>query len=295
MPDLVCAGHVNWDVTLQVDSLPPPDGEALLEHHVQAGGGSASNTAVVLADLNYEPALLGSVGTDESGKLVQRELHRHGVDCTSLQTVSGETTVKYLVVDGDGQVMVLSNEGVNEEFVADDLPETVLQGVSHLHLTSQRPKTAHRLLERAREVDISVSFDPGRRLGERGFHAVIEGSDVVFLNIRETNTAIEEGYLQFSENTETPPVVVEKRGDDGARLHTESETISHPGFDAEPVDTAGAGDAFAAGFLAAWLSEMSYERALAVGNACGTVAVQSPGARTTLSWEVISEYVDVER
>ncbi len=46
---VLCAGHVNWDVTICVDDLPAPDGESVVTDQYQAGGGSAANTAAALA------------------------------------------------------------------------------------------------------------------------------------------------------------------------------------------------------------------------------------------------------
>ncbi len=286
MSQIVCAGHVNWDVTLQVDSLPPPDGEAAVERRFQAGGGSASNTAAVLAGLGCHPLLLGSVGINDTGELVRRELEQAGVDCTYLIQVAGETTVKYLVVDGEGQVMVLSNEGVNEAFDATDIPAEAVAESSHLHLTGQDPETAERLIERAHEQDISVSFDPGRRVDSRAYGPSISAVDTVFLNEREMAVAREQGVLTSGQ------YIVEKRGGDGAAVYRDGETITHPGFAVDVIDTTGAGDAFAGGFLAARDAGLPAGEALAVGNACGAIAVQSVGARTTLSWEEITAYVD---
>ncbi len=286
MSQIVCAGHVNWDVTLQVDTLPPPDGEAAVERRFQAGGGSASNTAAVLAGLDCRPLLLGSVGSNETGELVRRELEQAGVDCTYLIQVAGDTTVKYLVVDGDGQVMVLSSEGVNEAFDATDIPAKTVAESSHLHLTGQEPETAEKLIERAHEQDISVSFDPGRRVDSRAYGPSISAVDTVFLNAREMAVAREKGVLRSGQ------CIVTKRGGDGAALYQDGETISHPGFSVDVIDTTGAGDAFAGGFLAARDAGFSLDEALAVGNACGAIAVQSVGARTTLSWERVAEYVE---
>jgi len=286
MSQIVCAGHVNWDVTLQVESLPPPDGEAGVERRFQAGGGSASNTAAVLAGLECQPVLLGSVGINDTGKMVRRELEQAGIDCTYLIQAAGETTVKYLVVDGDGQVMVLSHEGVNEAFDATDIPAETVANSSHLHLTGQDPDTAENLIERAHDQGISVSFDPGRRVDSRAYGPSISAVDTVFLNEREMAVAREKGMLSSGQ------YVVEKRGGDGAAVYRDGETISHPGFSVTVVDTTGAGDAFAGGFLAAREAGFSAGEALAVGNACGAIAVQSVGARTTLSWERVTEYVE---
>ncbi|PSP36951.1 sugar kinase, partial [Halobacteriales archaeon QH_2_66_30] len=127
MMRVVCAGHVNWDVTLRVDRLPAPDGEAVIGGQAESGGGSAANTAAVLAGLDCDPLLLGSVGDDRYAERTRRELTEAGVDCSHVQTAAGEaTTIKYLVVDEDGEVMVLANDGANEAFTADDLPREAL-------------------------------------------------------------------------------------------------------------------------------------------------------------------------
>ena len=275
---ILCAGHVNWDVTLRVDSLPEPDGEAAIGEQTHAGGGSASNTAVALTGLGVETLLLGSVGGDDYGEFARQELTATGVDCTHLQQVHGETTVKYLVVDGDGEVMVLANDGVNEAFRAADVPEDVLQRIDHLHLTSQRLETAAMLARRAQDGGATVSFAPGRRLDERDYQPVAADTDYLFVNEREAATATETGLLDA-----TGGIAVITHGAAGGEVRG-AETVTHPGYDIDPVDTTGAGDAFAAGFLAATLDGRSHEEALAVANAAGALAAQSVGARSNLSW-----------
>jgi ribokinase len=284
MARVLCAGHVNWDVTLRVDSLPDPDGEAAITTQSQAGGGSASNAAAGLAGLGVETALVGSVGDDEHGPLVRQELASLGVDCTPIRTVTGgETTVKYLVVDEDGQVMVLANDGVNEAFTAEAVPDEQFVASDHLHLTGQSPKTAAALAERAVEAGLTVSVDPGRRLCSRDFGDAVANADYLFLNERELDCAREWDLLGRAD------AVVCKQGDDGATLR-DGELPSHGGYDVDAVDTTGAGDAFAAGFLAAVLDGQSHDDALAVGNACGALTAEALGARVDLSWDAIEEF-----
>jgi ribokinase len=285
MTRVVCAGHVNWDVTLTVDRLPAPDGEAVIDGQRESGGGSAANTAAVLAGLGCDPVLLGSVGADRYAERARRELTDAGVDCSHLRTADGPTTIKYLVVDEAGEVMVLANDGVNEAFTAADLPREALSGAAHLHLTSQQPGTALALAEAASEAGLTVSVDPGRRLDRRDFDAVLDRADVVFLNAREATTASEAGLLRDDDR-----LTVVKQGSDGAEVRWDGGVASQPACDVEPVDTTGAGDAFAAGFLAARLDGAGHEEALAVANACGALAVRSVGARTTISWEDIAAY-----
>ncbi|WP_224334118.1 carbohydrate kinase family protein [Haloprofundus halobius] len=281
MPCVICAGHVNWDVTLRVDRLPEPDGEAAIEAQSGAGGGSAANVASGLAGLDIDADIFGSVGFDDHGADVEAELADTGVDCETLVRTDGPTAVKYLVVAADGRVMVLGRDGVNEAFSASDLPPKRLAGADHLHLTSHDPETAATLVERAHAEDVPVSFDPGRRVGDRGFEGALDGADVVFLNDREAAAALD---ADLSPDDRT---LVLKHGPRGAEVRTPTETYTHPGFAVDTVDTTGAGDAFAAGFLASRLDGDGYDRALAVANACGALAASSLGARTSLGWDAV--------
>ncbi|WP_185903226.1 carbohydrate kinase family protein [Halonotius terrestris] len=306
---ILCAGHINWDVTIHVDGLPEPDGEVQIQQLIQSGGGSAANVAVGLVGLDVPAALYGSVGGDDTGALALRELDRAGVDCGHV-VIDPETTtsVKYLVVDAAGEVMVFSNEGANESFRAVDVDSDLLSGVDHLHLTGQSPETASLLAMLASDMGLTVSFDPGRRISERAYGDTLAATDLLFLNDREAARAEAAGLLTPTDPSDT--VVVVKHGGEGAAVHTPTGRVSHPGFAIEPVDQTGAGDAFAAGFLASvfggddsaadgptGVDTVSpplddaewYSDALAVGNACGALAAESMTARTELSWDAIEE------
>ncbi len=292
MVRVVTAGHVNWDVTLRVDSLPDPDGEARITSQQRSGGGSAANVSVALSRMGITAGLVGSVGTDEHGLLVRRELAAAGVDCTHVIEVTGvETTTKYLIVDEHGEVMVLGNEGANEAVTPADMDDDYVQRADHLHLTSQRPDSAAKLARIATEAGVTVSFDPGRRLGERDFSRALAYSDIVFLNDREAKTLLDED-LEHPSSELHGRVVVIKQGSNGARVDTTAGAYTHPGFGVESVDTTGAGDAFAAGFIATLLDSADYEQALEFANACGALASMAPGARTAPTRERIEAFLD---
>ncbi len=283
MARIVCAGHVNWDLTLRVPRLPDPDGEVTVTEQQSAGGGSAANVAAGLAGLGHDVALLGSVGDDERGRRAVADLTAAGVDCSLLRTVAGETAVKRLLVDDRGQVTVLAADGANEAFAASDLPERRLAAADHLHLTGQDPDTARRLAERAVAAGVPISVDPGRRIDRPATETVLARADIVFLNDSEAATARREGLLD-----RTAGATVITQGADGAELKTDETVHSHAGFRSNLVDTTGAGDAFAAGYLSARLDGADREEALAVANACGALAVESLSARTRLTPEAVT-------
>jgi len=304
MVRVLTAGHVNWDVTLALDRLPQPDGESLIRAQYRSGGGSAANVAVALTGLGVDAGVIGSVGDDENALLVRRELDAAAVDLGGLQTVTdAATSVKYLLIADDGEVAVLGNDGVNEAVGPEDVDPASVRRADHLHLTSQRPETAARLAEIATDADVPVSFDPGRRLPDRDFSRTFELADLVFCNDREAAAVAE-----LEDSLAADCTVVVKRGADGAAALGAEETWRHGGFGVDPVDTSGAGDAFAAGFLAVWLDDadlppsearrgstgesVGAERALAVGNACGALAAERTGARTSPTWAEIEDLLE---
>ncbi|PCR91433.1 carbohydrate kinase family protein [Natrinema ejinorense] len=278
---VLTAGHVNWDVTLRVDRLPEPDGEASIRSQRGSGGGSAANVAAALAGLEVETGLIGSVGDDDNGLLARRELEGSGVSLEGLRVVEGaETAVKYLLVDETGSVAVLGNDGVNEAVTPGDLEPARIRAADHIHLTGQRPDTAAAIARVASEAGITVSFDPGRRLGDRDYGDALALADVVFVTDREATALLETDPIGGGVDDR---LVVVTCGADGAEAYTPDGTVVHAGFDVEPVDTAGAGDAFAAGFLATWLEDEAIDRALAYGNACGALTASRAGARSRLT------------
>jgi ribokinase len=289
---VLCAGHVNWDVTLRVDHLPEPDGEVAVEERVQRGGGSAANVAAGLAGLDTPAALFGSVGDDESGTRAIEELAESGVDTDRVRAVPGsDTAVKYLVVDREGEVMVLSTPGANEAFTAAHLTGGFAE-VDHLHLTSQLPETAADLAEHAHAAGIPVSFDPGRRLGERNYEETLRHVDLLFLNTREAIALVENGLEEVLPDSVS---VLIKLGEEGAELRGPGGVTRHGGYAVEPLDTTGAGDAFAAGFLAevdraGGLGAVDAEAALATANACGAIAAEETGARVELTRERVEKF-----
>lgn len=285
--NVLVAGHVNWDVTMRVDRLPDADDEATIYDRQESGGGSAGNVAVALARLGNDPALLGSVGDDDHGRRATDELAAAGVDTAEVRTVGNAvTTTKYVLVEEGGEVAVLGNDGVNEAIGPDDIDRSLVDLVDHVHLTSQRPDTAARIVTLAGDAGVPVSFDPGRRLGDRSYDETLAAADIRFVTDREARRAL------GIDRDDPDGTVVIKQGEEGATVYTPDRTVRHAGFDVAVEDTSGAGDAFAAGYLSAIADGADLERALAVANACGALTASRNGARTAPDAEELAAFLD---
>ncbi|MDQ2050125.1 PfkB family carbohydrate kinase [Natronolimnohabitans sp. A-GB9] len=288
-PTVLTAGHVNWDVTLRVDRLPVADGEATIRSQRQSGGGSAANVATALAGLEVDTGLIGSVGDDDNGLLARRSLEEAGVSVTGVRVIEdAETAVKYLLVDDGGEVSILGNDGVNEAVRPEDLDPDRIRSAEHVHLTSQRPDTAAAIARIATEAGVTVSFDPGRRFGDREYGETLSRADILFVTEREATALADESGASRRPDDQ---LVVVTSGADGAEIQAGDETYTHDGFDIDPVDTAGAGDAFAAGFLAVRLEGGDVDRALEYANACGALTASREGARSAPTATVVERFL----
>jgi ribokinase len=187
---------------------------------------------------------------DTAGRLLGEELARRGVEVVG-PVREGSTGTVVSIASPDGQRTMLTDRGVSPDFAPGDLDEDWLSGCETLHVPAyslaREPvrSTAVAAASAARDAGarISVDLSSAAILVEGGAelrHLVAElEPDIVFANELEA---------EHFGAVDAPTVVV-KRGPLGCSVHTRSQTLDHPAEDAQVVDTTGAGDAFAAGFL----------------------------------------------
>jgi ribokinase len=202
-------------------------------------------------------------------------------------------------VGPDGERSMVPDPGANDRLADEDLPDDVLVEGVHLHLTGYTlvrdgSRAAGRAaIARARERGLSVSVDPSSAaLLSPAFMDGLHGVGLLLPNAEEAAVLsgerdAERAALTLSRRV---PEVVVTLGASGA-LWTDGREIRRvnaaPGASgatpadaaADPLDTTGAGDAFAAGFLTARLSGAGRDEALRAGCRLAAVAVRTPGAR----------------
>jgi sugar/nucleoside kinase (ribokinase family) len=231
---------------------------------------------------------VGRVGDDPAGRAAAAELRSEGVDAR-LQ-VDGElaTGTCVVLVEPGGERTMLPDAGANAALAAVPLPD----GAVHLHLAGyallhpgSRP-AARELLTAARAAGLSVSVDPSSaaplaRAGPDEFLAWVDGIDLLLPNRDEARllagaaTAADAARALRAHARE----VVVKLGADGA-LWTDGEAVEQvPARAVAGADATGAGDAFAAGLLAARLTGAAPREALTAACALAAEAVARPGAR----------------
>ena len=241
---LVCTlGDLLLDVIVRLDA-PVSAGDDVTARTALVPGGQAANVAAWAVALGTEGRIVATQSVDDAGAIVSRELAARGVDVRG--PVGERTGVVVSLVGPDGDRTMASDRGSAPDLHADDLDPSWF-ACDALHLSGyslmREPiaGAATRAAELARAQGAGVSFDLSswthlERFGDR-VRAALEAiaPDVVFGNERE--------WDQLGNVTATTRVV--KRGANGIVV----DGTAHAARAADVVDTTGAGDALAAGFI----------------------------------------------
>jgi sugar/nucleoside kinase (ribokinase family) len=287
----VVVGDVNTDVVVVLAGEPAPGSDRAAAITTR-GGGAGGNVAVHLARLGMPVRLVGCVGDDPAGAGLIAELGEAAVGL-ALRTVPGAATGTVVsLVERDGQRSMLSDRGANLALTPDDVVLPATGG--HLHvsgytLLDPRSRPAGlAALAAARAAGCTTSVDPASTgpLEDSGvdrFLADTAGTTLLLPN--EAEARLLTGCTDVADAARTLatryPAVAVKLGAAGALWVTADTLVHRPAHAATVVDTTGAGDAFAAGLLSAWLGrpEVDPVTTLEAGLARAALVVARPGAR----------------
>lgn len=293
-PSVVVLGDVMTDIVARVDRPLAPASDTPATIAVRPGG-SGANTAAWLAVLGVPAAFVGAVGDDEAGRTAVAALRAAGVTPLVRVAAGAATGACVVLVDAAGERTMLPDAGANAVLRPADLPAAAFAEGGHLHVSgyaiaraATRP-AAEAALGRARAAGMTTSIDPcsSSPLASAGaavVRAAIRGADQVLATLDEalalcgTRDPDAAATALLAEHDE----VVLKLGAGGAmwRDRDGREARAPAAAPTGPVlDTTGAGDAFAAGWLAARRAGRGAAEALAAACAVAASVVTRPGAR----------------
>jgi len=263
-------GDVMLDVIVRLDEPLAPGGDVRAATRAGAGG-QAANVAAWAVFLGAEARCIAKRGDDATGELVARELAARGVELVG-PVVAGATGVVVSIVGADGERSLASDRGVAPSLEPSEVDAGWLEcDVVHVsgYALLREPVSDSALLAAtiARDRGARVSVDVAawteiRAFGPVRFRELIDvvAPDVLFATEAEWEM-LGGAYL-------SAPTGVIKRGPRGVTIVTEDARLDLSPIDAEVVDTTGAGDAFAAGFLLGGSLEDAARRGLDAAARC---------------------------
>ncbi|MCI5590837.1 MAG: sugar kinase [Coprococcus comes] len=265
-----------------------------VEEFTRMLAGAEVNVAIGLKRLGHSVAYVTKLGTDPFGTYIENKLKAEGLDVQITKDENHFTgyQLKGKVLEGDPEVFYYRRNSAASCLSVEDIEKVDLEGARVLHITgipaalskSCREAT-YRLIERAREKDMLVSFDPNLRptLWEseevmiQTINDIASKADIVLPGTGEGKILMgsekPEEIAEFYRKNGAKAVII-KTGGDGAYADWEGGKAFYPGYKVkEVVDTVGAGDGFAVGILSAWLEGEKMPEMVDRGNAIGSIQV----------------------
>ncbi len=306
--DIVCIGHVLYDIRCYVDIFPSPDKLAVINGRLKSGmGGSAANSAVTASKLGLKCGIIGKVGFDEYGWSVVQNFRNCDINVDHLLVDFGNPTgVSLITVDKDGTPEFVQMIGASEPISPEDIRQEYIGTSRHLHMTGLNLEALIRSSEIAKDFGKTVSFDPGRKKSDLGYKIllpVLRNTDILLVNQREArslvgasdNIGMKSVMDELKKRIGKSKTYVVKGGRRNIFVSSPDGDFSISPFEVNVVDTIGAGDAFDAGLVVAFLKGKNIEDAVIHAAACGSLKCECEGAQSSPNESKVEAFVEENR
>lgn len=282
------------DLILKLKEIPQVGSDVMTDMFYMGPGGS-TNFSIMAKRLGLSPKILSYIGTDIFGKLIEKTLEQEKISTDALIKKDGRTTLCITLVDKTSERTFITAPGVGKTFSTADLDLVKITDFDFVYLSGyslsrEAVKTsAIKLLENAIQHNIPIMFDPGTAVFYVDLDLIkriISSSTFVFLNVMEARkiTGFDTVTLAGKElvTDGKKEVVVIKLGREGSMIFTKHASRFVEPFKVNAVDSTGAGDAFNAAFIYAYLKSHDIRIAGQFANLVGALSVTRYGAGPNL-------------
>jgi len=299
--DVIGLGALNMDYLYKVERIIV-DGETVVSDAVSSPGGSAANTIYGIAKLGVKSGFAGVVGGDADGKTLIKDFQNAGVDTSQIKVKRRAKTGAVLcLTDNLGRRSLYVVPGANNLLTIDDLDLTYINQAKMLHFSSFADERQFQvLLKLVKRLNssVKVSFAPGALHASKELKAlasILSRTHVLFINRDEikkltgkdfvagAETCLKQGChivaVTLGKGESYKNVIATSYIRDAEHKYiveaNTRDTVSE-------VDTTGAGDAFAAGFLYGLLKDKKLEECGRIGDIVARFCIAKMGARAGL-------------
>lgn len=281
-------GSLNIDYFTKVSALPSP-GETVSSEGLELfQGGKGANQAISAGRQGVDVHFFGCVGDDEDGKRYRQALSDEGIDVTHLSEASTKTGAAFITVDALGENMIVFAPGANSKLGPDNIKQgrnTLLESKAVLGQFETPSEALVEAATLANKENIPVVINPSPMKQEFPWHMIRTD----FLIVNEGEAAEVLGFPPLSEEPVTlrqrlhelrvEHLIVTRGGDETLVFTRAGESYSVEILPVLPVDTVGAGDAFAGCFAARLAGGASPEEAIRAANCAGALTTLGAGAQ----------------
>jgi ribokinase len=296
---VVGLGALNIDHIYKVAHILE-DGETVVEAAESFPGGSVANTIYGLGKLGIDAGFVGTVGSDDEGRIIIKDFEKVGVDTSRIKIKPQARTGQVICLsDKEGKRSLYVLPAANSLLNIKDIDLGYINGANILHISSFADESQFKMsLELVENLDpqVKLSFAPGALYTTRGLKAlapVLRRSHILFINQDEIRQMTGEDIIEgagkcLKEGCRIVAVTLGKGGKlkdttaSGYIRDAKNEYIIKPQDTGVIVDTTGAGDAFACGFLYGLVNNKGLEECGRLGDIVAQFCISKVGARDGL-------------
>jgi sugar/nucleoside kinase (ribokinase family) len=292
MKKILCIGDLALDVISQLKE-PINYGNDTASRISSHPGGQAANVSTWITRTHSKAQLVARVGNDPVGFALISDLDKYGVEHMNLMHSGRPTGVVVILVDANGERTMFPDNGANADLEVSDLPPlddvdgVYLSGYALLDFRSRDAVLS--MIAKIKAAGKPIYFDPTttgamKIVSREEVLSWVKLMDGILLNSEEALYLGGAKDVQTAEKNLTAytPLVVIKLGSRGAMAVHKDVVAKVSAVTTNVVDTTGAGDSFAAGFIPKWLETNDLEASLSAGTALAAKCVATVGARPPL-------------
>ncbi|GBL31557.1 ribokinase [Actinomycetes bacterium] len=292
MKKILCIGDLALDVISQLKE-PINYGNDTASRISSHPGGQAANVATWITRTRSKAQLVARVGNDPVGFALISDLDKYGVEHMNLMHSGRPTGVVVILVDSNGERTMFPDNGANADLEVSDLPPlddvdgVYVSGYALLDFRSREAVLS--MIAKIKVAGKPIYFDPTttgamKIVSRDEVLSWVKLMDGILLNSEEALYLGDAKDVETAEKNLTAytPLVVIKLGSRGAMAVHKDIIAKVSAVTTNVVDTTGAGDSFAAGFIPKWLETNDLEAALSAGTALAAKCVATVGARPPL-------------
>jgi len=269
-------GHTAIDHISRVAHLPEKNCSTHISDRQIYFGGGAANIAAGIAMLGEKVTLVSCIGDDFTGSDYDRWMHKLGIGQQFFTVPGTHTPTAFMFTDDAGDQMTFFEWGASKAFATSDAPS-----LPFVHMATADPTFNCRVAERSE----FASFDPGQDVfyySKEQLETIIANIDVLFANQHEVKQMCETlGITREALIGQVDTAIFTMSGD-GSTLYTKGKEHFVPVVPVTLADPTGAGDAYRAGFLSAYVRGYTPVTCCKIGTVTASYVVEHVGCQTHL-------------
>ncbi|MFW5820249.1 MAG: adenosine kinase [Bacteroidota bacterium] len=274
--------------------------ETLALQKTMASGGSAANTIHGLSNLGIETSFIGKIGQDDLRNFFMEDMKKAKIN-PILYKSSNDTGRVMAFVSPDSERTMATYLGAAVELSPEDLMSGDFAGYNFLYIEGyliNNPELVKRAIKIAKEYNLKTCIDLAsynivEQYKDILLKDVLNQVDIIFANEEEARALTGLDPVQSLEIISGMcEIAIVKTGAEGSLVKKGDEQLIVPALKVNSIDTTGAGDIYASGFLYGQAKGLSLEKSASIGTLLASEVIQIMGPKLdTISWEKLKELI----